>query len=47
MLTMKEIAKIKLAMTKEQRKYYLVVDAKYNHKEWRKYYRDKLVKNDG
>lgn len=47
MKTMKEIAKIKLAMTKEQRKHYLILDGLYNAKEWKKYYRDKLVKNNG
>jgi len=47
MRTMKEIAKIKLAMTKEERKNYLIFDGKYNAKEWKKYYRDKLVKKHG
>jgi len=47
MRTMKEIADLMLAMTKKERKNYLILDGLYNAKEWKKYYRDKLVKNNG
>ncbi len=42
MTTIKEIADLMLKMSVDERKKFIVLDVKYNAKEWKKYFRDKL-----